>query len=75
VATDATNFLGLLPAWDRNRELLRERLLAETAQRVLTNAQFKLFLPERPDGRARELRLQLSKEIESPTRSPANPAP
>jgi len=64
VATDATNFLGLLPSWERTPKLLRERLLAEGAGRVMTNAQFKVYLPSRADGRTRELRLQLNKEIE-----------
>ena len=68
VATDATNFVGLLPAWQRSPQLLRERLLAETTQRILTNAQFKAFLPARADGHPREIRLQLNKEIEPPTR-------
>jgi modulator of FtsH protease HflK len=74
VATDATNFIGLLPAWNRNPDLLRERLLAETSQRILTNAQFKVFLPSRPDGHPRELRLQLSRETEAPVRTPT-PSP
>jgi len=33
-------------------------------ERVLTNAQYKLFLPERADGKLWELRLQLSKPPE-----------
>lgn len=75
VATDATNFLGLLPSWQSNPQLLRERLLAETSQRVLTNAAMTLFLPARADGRSRELRLQLSQDVEPPKRpqSPTTP--
>jgi len=33
---------------------------------ILTNAQYKVFLPERPDGKPWELRLQLSKEPDIP---------
>ena len=75
VATDATNFLGLLPSWQNNPRLLHERLLAETSQRVLTNAAVKIYLPARADGRPRELRLQLSRDIEPPRRpeSPTTP--
>jgi len=68
VATDATNFVGLLPSWQSNPQLLHKRLLAETSQRVLTNAAMKVYLPGREDGRSRELRLQLSREIEAPRR-------
>jgi modulator of FtsH protease HflK len=68
VATDATNFMGLLPSWQSNPRLLHERLLAETSQRVLTNAAMKVYLPARADGRPRELRLQLSRDIEPPRR-------
>jgi membrane protease subunit HflK len=74
VATDATNFLGLLPSWERTPELLRERLLAERAGRVMTNAQIKVYLPSRADGRTRELRLQLNKEIEPPRKIEADSA-
>jgi membrane protease subunit HflK len=68
VATDATNFSGLLPAWERNPRLLRERLLADSVQRVLTNAQLKAILVEGAGPHAREIRIQLSKDIEAPTR-------
>ncbi|MFM1943581.1 MAG: Modulator of FtsH protease HflK [Verrucomicrobiota bacterium] len=66
VATDATNFLGLLPSYEKNPNLLKERLLAERVERVMTNAQFKAYLPARKDGRPRELRLQLNKEVDPP---------
>ncbi len=71
VRTDATNFLGLLPSHARNPQLLKERLRTETVQRVLTNAQFKAFLSERPDGQSRELRILLSRELEAPTKTEA----
>ena len=40
---------------------------------ILTNAQYKIFLPERPDGKPWELRLQLSKEPEVPKRETPKP--
>jgi regulator of protease activity HflC (stomatin/prohibitin superfamily) len=74
VSAEAESFLGLLPSYQRNAELLRERLLAETTQRILTNAQFKAFLPRRADGQAREVRLLLNKEIEAPKTIEAPPS-
>ena len=71
---EANNFLGFLPSYQRSPELFTKRLLAETTQRVLTNAQFKTYLPGRADGRPRELRLLLNKELEAPkkTETPAD---
>jgi HflK protein len=72
IKVDATNFLGFLPSYQRDPELFRQRLLAEATERVLTNATFKAFLPQRSDGRPRELRLLLSPEVEPPKKIPAN---
>jgi membrane protease subunit HflK len=72
VRTESTNFLGLLPGYLRDTNLLQQRLLAETAERIFTNAQFKLFLPNRADGQSREVRLLLNKEIEAPTKIGTN---
>jgi membrane protease subunit HflK len=66
VAAEARSFNELLPRYQSNRELFQERLLTDTMQRVLTNAQFKVFIPARADGKPRELRLQLSREPEVP---------
>jgi membrane protease subunit HflK len=73
VAAEAQRFNDLLPRYRSNPELFKQRLLAEAAQRVLTNAQYKLFLPERADGKPRQLRLQLSKEPEVPTKEKPKP--
>jgi membrane protease subunit HflK len=69
VEKEASNFLGFLPSYQRSPELFTKRLLAETIERVLTNAQFKTYLPERADGRPRELRLLLNKELEAPRKT------
>ena len=66
MAAAADEFNKLLPHYERERELFKQRLLAETIQRVLTNARYKVFLPDRADGKSWELRLQLSKEPEIP---------
>jgi membrane protease subunit HflK len=73
VAAEAQRFNDLLPRYRSDPDLFKQRLLAETVQRVLTNAQYKLFLPERADGERRELRLQLSKPTEVPVKEKPNP--
>ena len=66
VAAEADRFGKLLPDYEANPELFQQRFLAEKMGPILTNAQYKIFLPDRPDGKPRELRLQLSKEPEVP---------
>jgi modulator of FtsH protease HflK len=68
IASRAEEFNQLLPYYQRAPGLFKQRLLAETVQRVLTNAEYKAYLPELPGGRPWELRLQLSKppEIRNP---------
>jgi membrane protease subunit HflK len=62
VASDASMFSQLEPHFRSNPQLFKQRLLTETMERVLTNAQEKFFIPARTDGKTRELRLQLSRE-------------
>jgi membrane protease subunit HflK len=66
LSAESKSFQGLLPAYERDPELFRQRLLAEYLSRVLTNAQLKTYLPRSPDGRPREVRLLLNKEPEVP---------
>jgi membrane protease subunit HflK len=66
LSAEAKSFQGLLPAYERDPELFRQRFLAEYHARVLTNAQLKTYLPQSPDGRPREVRLLLNKEPEVP---------
>ena len=73
VAAEADRFAKLLPRYQADPDLFKRRLLAETLERVLTNAQYKLFLPERADGKQWELRLQLSKKPEIPKRETPKP--
>jgi membrane protease subunit HflK len=63
---EAANFVGFEANYQRNPDLFTKRMLAEATQRVLTNAQFKTYLPQRADGHPRELRLLLNKELEAP---------
>jgi membrane protease subunit HflK len=73
IAARADEFDKLLPYYEREGDLFKQRLLAETIQRVLTNAQYKIYLPDRADGKPWELRLQLSKEPEIPAKETAKP--
>lgn len=66
VAGDARRFNSLLPNYERNPDLFMQQLLVETMGRVLTNVQDKFYLPERADGKTRELRLQLNREPPKP---------
>jgi hypothetical protein len=45
-------------------------LLLDKIGRVLTNVEDKIYLPERADGKTRELRLQLSREPLKPVGTP-----
>jgi membrane protease subunit HflK len=68
LSAEANSFEGLLPAYERNPDLFRQRLLAESNSRVLTNAQLKTYIPRRSDGEPWEIRLLLNKEPEVPRR-------
>lgn len=71
LSAEAVSFEGLLPAYERDPELFRQRLLAEYNGRVLTNAQMKTYVPQRPGGKPWEIRLHLNKEPEVPQRQAA----
>jgi len=66
VAADARYFTDQLAQYGKDPDSFRQRLLTETMQRVLTNAEDKFFLPVRADGQARELRIQLNREPQKP---------
>lgn len=66
LAAESRRFEDQLPHYRANPTLFRQRLLTETLGRVHTNAQMKIFLPSRADGKSRELRLQLNREPEAP---------
>ncbi|MCP5515829.1 MAG: protease modulator HflK [Verrucomicrobiales bacterium] len=66
------SFNEMLPEYEKDPWLFRSRLLTARMERVLTNAQEKMFLPDLPSGVSRELRLNLSREPES-RQMPARP--
>ena len=67
VAAEAKKFNDLLPQYQANPRLFAQLRQAEVLQRVMTNAQDKIFVPGRSDGKSRELRLNLSREPQKPT--------
>jgi membrane protease subunit HflK len=66
VAAEAQNYQNQLPHYQANPGLFMARVQTETLARVMTNVEDKVFLPERADGKARELRLLLSREPKKP---------
>ena len=72
VESDAEAFTKLLPRYQADPRLFAQMELAKAMTQILTNVQEKMFLPERADGKPRELRLLLNREPPEP-KSEANP--
>ena len=62
VAAEATFFRDQLPHFEKDATLFTRRLLTETIEQVMTNAQDKFFFPAHDGGTPREVRLQLNRE-------------
>lgn len=73
IQADAKAFTDLLPAFEMNRNLFAQQRVAETMALVLTNVQDKIFLPQRADGKPREMRLMLNREPPQPKPTTASP--
>ena len=71
IESDAEAFKALLPKYAGNPQLYAQLELTKVMAEVLTNVQDKIFLPQRADGKPRELRLQLNREPPQP--KSANP--
>lgn len=67
VEADARRFADLLPEFKANPKLFVQLRQSETLRRVMTNVQEKLFVPNRADGKPREVRLLLNREQVKPT--------
>ena len=72
IASDAEAFTKLLPNYESNPNLFAQMELSKAMTQVLTNVEDKIFLPQRADGKPRELRLMLNREPPQP-KSAANP--
>ncbi len=73
LAAETERFAGLLPNYQRNPDLFIQQEWVRTMGHVLTNVQDKIFVPDRADGKSRELRLLLNREPQKPKTE--NPAP
>jgi len=72
VSAEAKYFQDQLPYYQREPELLRARLRIEALAQIMTNASDKFFIPDRPDGSSRELRIQINREPLAPVRRDPN---
>ncbi|MEW6301973.1 MAG: protease modulator HflK [Verrucomicrobiota bacterium] len=66
VDAEAKSFLAQLPAWEKDPELFRQRMLVQKMQTILTNAADKIYLPTASGGEKFELRLMLNREPKQP---------
>jgi len=70
---EARRFTDLLPQFKKYPGLFAQQKVAEAMTEVLTNVQDKIFLPERADGKTRELRLMLNREPPQPKTGASTP--
>jgi membrane protease subunit HflK len=73
VAAEAKSFSDVLPQYRLNPDLFIRQRQAAAVQRVLTNAQERIYLPSRADGKPRTLRLDLNREPQKPKPAPEPP--
>jgi modulator of FtsH protease HflK len=73
MAAQADKFLKILPQYRDYPVLFTQQSLTETLGRVLTNVQDKIFLADTPDGKPKELRLLLNREVKSPVAEEKKP--
>jgi hypothetical protein len=72
LTAEAKRFSDLLPQYEVNPSLFAQQTLIAAMSGILTNVQDKIFLPQRADGKPRELRLMLNREPPQPNPA-ANP--
>ncbi|HSY74210.1 MAG TPA: protease modulator HflK [Dongiaceae bacterium] len=72
ITAESRRFSDLLPQYTANPGLFAQQTLVQTMGQVLTNVQDKIYLPQRADGKPRELRLMLNREPPQP-KNAANP--
>ncbi len=62
VQAESSRFSSILTNYLNNPDLVKQQMLAETMEKVMTRATDKFYIPSRGDGQPRELRLQLNRE-------------
>ena len=73
IQAEAKTFTKLLPRFEANRYLFAQQRVVETMAVVLTNVLRAEVLPQRADGKPREVRLMLNDPPPEPKSAPANP--
>ena len=72
ITSEAKRFGDLLPQYQTNSDLFVQQTFVQAMGQAFTNMQDKFYLPQRGDGKPRELRLQLNREPPQP-KPAANP--
>ena len=62
-----------LPQYQKYPALFAQQKVAEAMTEALTNVEDKMFLPEREDGKPREIRLMVNREPPAPKTGAATP--
>jgi membrane protease subunit HflK len=73
MGAQAKRFQEILPQYKDHPVLFAEQRLTETLGRVLTNVQDKMFVSESTDGKPKELRLLLNRELPKPKTEETKP--
>lgn len=66
ITAEAKRFSDLLPQYQSNPSLFEQMTFVQAMSQVFTNVQDKIYLPQRADGKPRELRLMLNREPPQP---------
>ncbi len=66
ITAEAKRFGDLLPQYQSNPSLFEQMTFVQAMSQVFTNVQDKIYLPQRADGKPRELRLMLNREPPMP---------
>jgi len=72
ITAEAKRFNDLLPQYAANPDLFVQQTFVQAMAAAFTNVQDKIYLPQRADGKPRELRLMLNREPPEP-KPAANP--
>jgi modulator of FtsH protease HflK len=72
ITAEAKRFGDLLPQYQVNPSLFVQQTFVQAMETAFTNVQDKIYLPQRADGKPRELRLMLNREPLQP-KPAANP--
>ena len=72
ITAEAKRFGDLLPQYATNADLFVQQTFVQAMETAFTNVQDKIYLPQRADGKPRELRLMLNREPPQP-KPAANP--